>query len=281
MPSKGAATICPFPHEQNLFTFLNQDLKFSRAHLKRHGIRKEGTSVSREFSISMDVLNFLQVHPVYVGPEVGIIQEDEHLIFLNKPARVHCHPLNYSEQDNLLSFLRGSGHWAPLTIAKDQHEKGLLHRIDYETQGIVALAKNQKAHEHWRSLWGSDKVKKIYRAQVHGRLEGPLSLCHQLDLAGKKVKECAQGVSASILVDPLGHDKEEGTTHVSIHLREGHRHQIRVQLSLAGHPLWGDPLYGRGESGDLALLHHELILDNRYHITSPSQNYRPGAQTKI
>lgn len=259
---KDCPLICPYPYAKDIYSFLYQDLGCSRAFLKRHGITKNQTKLQKEVRVSPNVLNAQMISPIYTGAPVEILYEDDDFLVLNKPKKIHCHPLQYLEEDNLLSFLRSKKIFCPLKLSPLTHEKGLLHRIDYETSGIVALAKNEKVHKLWRQHWKSSLVTKVYWAKVNGHISESKDIFHKLNLSTKKVKESqVEGVSAQIKVIPQSFLKDENTTLVKVFLKEGHRHQIRVQLSLIGHPIIGDPLYGNPRGDSLQLHHARLELE--------------------
>jgi len=103
-----------------------------------------------EYSFSINILNEKRISPVYTGPEIDIIFEDENIIALNKPSSVHGHPLTYTETDNCLSFLRQQGKFAALGLNPHEAERGMLYRLDFATSGILVFCKREELFHSWR-----------------------------------------------------------------------------------------------------------------------------------
>ena len=132
----------------------------------------------------------------------------------------------------------------------------LLSRLDRLTSGIVAVAFSAAAGAAYRRLEDAGQVAKTYLAVVHGLVDRPLELTRALDVDNRATTR----VLAREAADPLRRTLVTpvralaGVTLVRCRIAKGARHQIRAHLAAAGHPLVGDPRYGRGE-GDLLYLH--------------------------
>uniref|UniRef100_I2PZK2 23S RNA-specific pseudouridylate synthase n=1 Tax=Desulfovibrio sp. U5L TaxID=596152 RepID=I2PZK2_9BACT len=132
----------------------------------------------------------------------------------------------------------------------------LLSRLDRLTSGIVAVALTPGAGMEYRDLEDAGQVAKDYLAVVHGVIADPFVVDFRLDTADR-VKTRVRFKSEP---DPLRHthveplDRRDGLTLARCHIAKGARHQIRAHLAGAGHPLVGDPVYGRGE-GERLYLH--------------------------
>lgn len=167
---------------------------------------------------------------------IQIIYEDEHLIAVDKPA------------GQLVIPGRGQVEGEPLAGQVSSHIRKkayVVHRIDRETSGLVVFAKDPKTHRVLCTLWESREIQKTYLAWVQGRLgreEGLLD--YPLRTFG----------SGRMGVDPKGKPSQtryrviqtQGeATLLEMQPLTGRRHQIRVHLFHTGHPVLGDPLYGR------------------------------------
>ena len=186
-----------------------------------------------------------------------IIFEDFHLIAADKPA------------GQLVIPARGRAQGEPLVeqVSRHIHKKAyVVHRIDRETSGLVVFAKDAKAHRGLCALWESREVQKTYLAWVQGRLDKKEGL---LDYPLKTFG------SGKIGVDPKGKPSQTryrtlktqgGVSLLEIEPLTGRRHQIRVHLYHAGHPVLGDPLYGqeRPVGGVSRLLLHAYRLQLTY-----------------
>lgn len=165
-----------------------------------------------------------------------VIFEDPHLIVVNKPA------------GQLVIPGRGETEGKPLVDQVSSHIRKkayVVHRIDRETSGLVAFAKDAPTHKKLSQLWEGREVQKTYLAWVLGAMDKKEGL---LDYPLKTFGSGRMGV------DPKGkpsqtHFKvlktQEGASLLEVELLTGRRHQIRVHLYQAGHPVLGDPLYGQ------------------------------------
>ena len=120
-----------------------------------------------------------------------------------------------------------------------------VHRLDRETAGLVVLAHGRKSAAALSELFREGKVEKIYRAEVLGDLStyqgGPFI---ELPLDGKESKTEFSVVSV---------EQEAGTSSVLVHLHTGRLHQIRRHFEMIGHPVMGDPRYGKGNKNTFGL----------------------------
>ena len=180
---------------------------------------------------------------------INVIYEDNHLIVCEKPINV----LSQSDitcDDDFLSMVK--------RYIKDKYNKpgnvylGLVHRLDRPTSGIMVFAKTSKAASRLSSQISKHEFCKTYMAVVSGKM--PL----KGDYFDKLFKDKKSNKS---VVSPLGKDAflsfervsyKDGFSLVKINLKTGRSHQIRVQFSSRGFPLYGDLKYG-GVKGQLAL----------------------------
>jgi len=176
---------------------------------------------------------------------IEVLYEDEDIAVVNKPPGMLVHPTSKIRSGTLVNAL--------LYRIKDLGpiggvlRPGLVHRLDKGTSGVLVVAKNERAHAALLHQFKERKVKKIYLALVYGPLEGEgevkLSIGYHPRYGlkripkGKKAKEAVTlwrserifGDFSLLEVTPI----------------TGRTHQIRVHLSSIGHPLVGDPVYGR------------------------------------
>lgn len=206
--------------------------------------------------IPIDLFNHYMVSPKYDGPVVKKVDENDFLLALSKPVGIHSLPLQYLEQNNLLAYVRESENSAGIfSVNKDSYEKGLLYRLDYETSGLILLAKNKHFYEQFRHYL---RKKKYYLAVVKGDIKNDFSYAHHIIYTGQK------GAVGRVTNEANPNSHLEGKkiifnanldrSLVLIKLDEGKRHQIRLQLSHEGSPIVGDPLYG-GQKAERMYLH--------------------------
>ncbi|MCR9206268.1 MAG: RNA pseudouridine synthase [Halobacteriovoraceae bacterium] len=140
-----------------------------------------------------------------------------------KPAGVLTQGTKFGDSLSLLRFSEKALGYEPL----------LIHRLDRETDGVMVLAHNKKSAKLLSAKWQGTLVEKIYRAWVLGEIdeeEGRLDF----PLEGKKAVTYFKVL-----------EKENERTLVELRLGTGRTHQIRKHLDKMGHPIMGDPLYGR------------------------------------
>jgi RluA family pseudouridine synthase len=176
-----------------------------------------------------------------------VLYEDANLIVLSKPPGL----LSQGEKKgdpNLVDWLRSRF---------NRHYVGLVHRLDRNTSGVMAVAKRSKAAERLTRALQEGALERTYLAIVLGRLEGKARWEHWLRKDGERniVKVTTKGADAKqaiLTVTPLGYGTRNGQmlTLAEFKLETGRSHQIRVQSAAEKHPLLGDKKYG-GESAVL------------------------------
>jgi 23S rRNA pseudouridine1911/1915/1917 synthase len=239
---------------------LLENLNISRSQLKKRANLKKSIlerhlEYKAEYAIPTELFNYGLVSPVYMGPEVEVISSPEPFIVLNKPARVHSHPLHYNEQNNILSFLRSKNLDKSLGFYNLSYDRGLLHRLDFETSGVILYCKDEELRRDYFEQREKLILNKIYYALAKPNILKPGLLSHQLDLSGDKVRQVKNSSNSSkdVSLEILQVVRGKGVDLVKIKLFGGARHQIRAQLSFSGAPILGDELYGGDKSSRLFL----------------------------
>lgn len=183
------------------------------------------------------------------GP-LEILYEDEDLAAVNKPAGTAVHPAHGHWKDTLANYLRYYYESRQLQV-----KIRAIGRLDLETSGIVVFAKNQAAAAR---LWQPGRVEKEYWALAEGHLEkerGRIELpLGKKEGALNQMEARADGLPA--VTDYQVLERRDGADLVSLRLKTGRTHQIRVHMAALGHPLLGDGIYG-GDTGKIgrAALH--------------------------
>lgn len=209
--------------------------------------------------LPLEFVNHLLINPTFSGARPVILKETSDYLAIHKPAGVHCHPLLYSDENTVLNFLVEEKKWEPLLLNPSQYDRGLLYRLDYETSGILLLAKKQETFDLIRKDFLSSMKQKIYLAIVEGEfnLEGTFTH-HFLPSGSKGSKQKVSTESTSLSQSGTLQVKkvlyEGGKSFVVVQLRTGLRHQIRAQLAAMGFPILGDELYG-GKKAERLFLH--------------------------
>ncbi|MDI6705462.1 MAG: RluA family pseudouridine synthase [Bacillota bacterium] len=203
--------------------------------------------------------------PLNVEPEdipLDIVYEDDDLLIVNKPAGMVVHPAPGNYSGTLVNALLA--HCERLSGINGAYRPGIVHRIDKDTTGLLAVAKNERAHRELARQFKDHHISRKYIALVSGI-----------------IAEDAGIVDAPIGRHPVNRKKmavvtknsRKAVTHFSVikrysrftllelRLETGRTHQIRVHMAYIGHPVVGDPVYGKeGELGSGGQLLHAAEL---------------------
>ena len=182
---------------------------------------------------------------------LNIVFEDEHLLVINKQAGLVVHPAAGNRDGTLVNALIAHC-GSTLSGIGGELRPGIVHRIDKDTTGLMVVAKTEKAHTSLGKQFAAHAVTRVYHALVWGvpRLRagtidadlGRSPLNRQkiavLRIGGKHARTHYKvietfGMSAAM---------------IECRLETGRTHQVRVHMAHIGHPLIGDPVYGRPRS---------------------------------
>ena len=177
---------------------------------------------------------------------LDIVYEDEDVLVINKPKGLVVHPAAGHQDDTLVNgllFAMGDD----LSGINGELRPGIVHRIDKDTSGLLAVAKNDLAHTMLASQLKDHSMYRMYDAIVcgsfredSGTVDAPIGR-HPSD----RKKMC---VTARNSKEAVTHwevvKRYRGYTHIRCKLETGRTHQIRVHMAHIGHPLLGDVVYG-------------------------------------
>ena len=187
-----------------------------------------------------------------VEPEnirLNVLYEDEHLIVVNKPQGMVVHPAAGHSSGTLVNALLY--HCKTLSGINGVLRPGIVHRLDRDTSGAIVAAKTDIAHAGLSQQLAAHEVVRKYHALVRflvkndaGVINGPIGR-HMADR--KRMAVSGRGKPAVTHYTVLGRHGEgrEAYSHLEVRLETGRTHQIRVHMMHIGHPLLGDPIYGR------------------------------------
>jgi 23S rRNA pseudouridine1911/1915/1917 synthase len=176
---------------------------------------------------------------------LDIIAADEHVIVLNKPAGLVVHPAAGHPcgtlQNGLIFYDAGLA-----AIPRS----GIVHRLDKDTSGVMVVARSLKAHASLVAQLQDRSMSRVYQAVLHGitRASGTVNAPVGRNPRDRQRMAVVAGgrpaVSHYRLLNAFRH-----FSHVRVSLESGRTHQIRVHMQHLGHPLVGDPQYGRKTPG--------------------------------
>jgi 23S rRNA pseudouridine1911/1915/1917 synthase len=183
----------------------------------------------------------------------AVAYEDEHLIVVDKPAGVVVHPARGHAEGTLVQALTGHGEggepWRPR----------IVHRLDRDTSGLLVVAKSEAVQRRLQALLQGRRVEREYRALVEGRPEartGTIDAPIGRDRARRTVMSTSTDRPRPARTHFVQLEALARTTLLSVRLETGRTHQIRAHLAAIGHPVVGDPTYGRRSLGlDRQFLH--------------------------
>ncbi len=244
---------------------------------------KKNVRAHDEISLPIDIVNQRRINPCFKGENPTVLFEDDRLVSISKPAKIHCHPLRYDESDNLLSFLVSQNYFDLLKVNSESYDRGLMFRLDHETSGLTVFFKNEVDYKFIREHFHKIVDEKIYYAVVSGEYDGLMDLQHLLKPAGPRgskivadIDHNAETKFSRLQILDVNYQSEIDQTLLTIKLGQGHRHQIRAQMRAAGFPLVGDSFY-HGVPSDRLHLHcykYSFQLDDKkYELEDKSASF--------
>jgi 23S rRNA pseudouridine1911/1915/1917 synthase len=178
------------------------------------------------------------------------LYEDADIIVIDKPAGLVVHPAPGHRSGTLVNALLY--HCPDLTGIGTELRPGIVHRLDKDTSGTLVVAKTAAALEHLAGQFKRRTVRKDYLALVHGEMPAPNGTV-RLPIGRHPVDRKRMSTMSR-----KGREAETewrvlrtlcGASLLEVGLRTGRTHQIRVHCAAIGHPILGDPVYGRGRGG--------------------------------
>ncbi len=220
--------------------------------IEQGAVRKNGKCPKKNERLEPgDTIEYEVPAPVEVGivareMPLEIVYEDEDVLVINKPKGLVVHPAAGHQDDTLVNGLMhalGDN----LSGINGELRPGIVHRIDKDTSGLLAVAKNDYAHTWLASQLKDHSMARTYEAIVcgsfredSGTVDAPIGR-HPTDRKKMCVTErnSRHAVTHWEVVT-----RYRGYTHIRCKLETGRTHQIRVHLAHIGHPILGDTVYG-------------------------------------
>ncbi len=197
-----------------------------------------------------------QPTPISLIPEalpLAILYEDSSIIVIDKPSGMVVHPAYGNPSGTLMNALLY--HCKDLGGINGVLRPGMVHRLDKDTSGVMVVAKEDVAYHQLIKQFKDRTVEKVYLAIAYGKFvkdEGIIDSAigrhpSQRKRMSIRTKKGRPAITRWRIVERL-----DGFTLVEIFPQTGRTHQIRVHLSSMGHPILGDPVYGRkGRPGSI------------------------------
>ncbi|MFA9201868.1 MAG: RluA family pseudouridine synthase [Cypionkella sp.] len=209
------------------------------------------------FAIALPAPEPLDAQPQDIP--LHIVFEDDDLIVVDKPPGLVVHPAAGNRDGTLVNALlhHCAGRLSGINGAL---RPGIVHRIDKDTSGLLVVAKSDAAHEGLARQFADHSIARTYLAVCAGRPRPA-----EATVAGRIGRSDADRKKMAVLPSGTARGKHAVThyrtlrplrdaTLIECRLETGRTHQVRVHLASIGHPLIGDPVYGRDPASLRALL---------------------------
>lgn len=179
---------------------------------------------------------------------LNIVWEDENMLVINKPSGMLTHPTAYETSGTLVNALLFK-YGENLSDINGEFRRGILHRLDRNTSGLLMVAKTNDAHNYLVEKMKLGEMDKRYLAVVKGVLDEDSLVINKPIGRNPKHPEkmCIRDDGKESISEVKVLERYKDATLIEVHLITGRTHQIRVHLSSIGHPVFNDTLYGFGK----------------------------------
>ncbi|MFD0692727.1 RluA family pseudouridine synthase [Paenibacillus sp. GCM10027628] len=217
-------------------------------------VKVNGKAIKPNYKLSENDVIALNI-PEPTGVELkaediplNVVFEDSDVIVVNKPRGLVVHPAPGHNSGTLVNALMY--HCKDLSGINGELRPGIVHRIDKDTSGLIMAAKNDKAHASLADQLKAHTVHRKYVAIVHGTIQhehGTIDAPIGRDTQDRKMYTVTDRNSKHAVTHFVVLERFADCTLVELKLETGRTHQIRVHMKFIGHPLVGDPMYGRSK----------------------------------
>lgn len=252
--------------------FLAEHLQLSRSRVK-HLIDEHHLTVNNKAVKASYILTVTDHIQVELPPlksldlpakdlHLDIIYEDSDMLVINKPVGMVVHPGAGTGDDTLVHGLLH--HCQDLSGIGGIERPGILHRLDKDTSGVLVIAKHDRAHQNLALQFKERRITKLYLALIEGRLNQPGGTINypigrqpndrKKMTVFKTTAEATTHHARHAITEYRVLAEKDNKTLLEVQILTGRTHQIRVHLAAIGHPVVGDPIYGKSH-GKRQLLH--------------------------
>lgn len=208
---------------------------------------KAGEKVRAGSELTVEIPPAKQLSLAPSDAPVEIIYQDADMAVINKPQGMVVHPAPGAYDNTLVNAL--IGRLDSLSGINGVLRPGIVHRLDKDTSGLLAVAKNDAAHLSLQKQIAEKSARRIYTALLEGELskeEGTIDTFLDRSASDRKKYAVARTGRRAVTHYRILR-KYHGYTLVRFELETGRTHQIRVHARHIGHPVVGDPVYGKAD----------------------------------
>lgn len=253
-------------------------------------VLKAGEKVRAGSELTVEIPPAKQLSLAPSDAPVEIIYQDADMAVINKPQGMVVHPAPGAYDNTLVNAL--IGRLDSLSGINGVLRPGIVHRLDKDTSGLLVVAKNDAAHLSLQKQIAEKSARRIYTALLEGELskeEGTIDTFLDRSASDRK-KYAVTRTGRRAVTHYRILRKYHGYTLVRFELETGRTHQIRVHARHIGHPVMGDPVYGKADKkfglrGQL--LHASTLIltqpttGERLEFNSPLPDYFRAVMQKL
>lgn len=245
-------------------------------------ILKASDKLTAGSEIKIDVPEAISKEVLAENIPLDIIYEDEHLMVINKPQGMVVHPGAGHHSGTLVNALMYYSN--QLSEMNNPERRGIVHRIDKDTSGLLIVAKTNKAHRILSDALSRHEIVRVYEAIVYGFFQEKAGVIDAPIARDKKNRkkmtvhlDGRPAVTHFRVIAPVKYG-----TYIQLRLETGRTHQIRAHMKYIDHPVLADPVYAPkrknfGLQGQClharALLFKHPITGEAMHFEAPLPNW--------
>jgi 23S rRNA pseudouridine1911/1915/1917 synthase len=202
-----------------------------------------------------------------------VLFDDDAFAIVDKPAGLVVHPAPGHPDQTLVNGLRDR--FERLSTIGGELRPGIVHRLDRDTSGALAIAKTDGAHQHLAAQFRAHTARRVYHCLVFGpglASTGTFSTRHGRHPSKGMRFTGAEGPRHAITHYEVLEEFDSGARLVSCRLETGRTHQIRMHFSEAGAPILGDRLYGGRATSEVSLIARQALHALRLGVEHPDDD---------